>query len=352
MRVVVVGATGNVGSAVVRALAGEPAVTSVLGLARRLPPRPAERTEWRAVDLRSDAAPARLAELFAGADAVIQLAWMIQPARDPRETWRTNVLGTAAVLRAVAAAGVPTLAVASSVAAYSPGPDDRAVDESWPTHGWPTAAYSREKAYVERLLDLFERDHQDIRVVRLRPGFLFSRAAAAEQRRLFVGPLLVGPLVRPELSPVVPDFPGLRCQVLHTDDAADAYRLAIIRPVRGAFNLAADPVVDARLLADLWHARSVRVPRAAVRAALAGAYRARLAAAPPQLFDTLLRLPVMNCDRARDELGWRPARSAGEALAELVRGLRENSGADTPPLAPHPPGGRARELATGVGRRP
>ena len=37
MRVVVTGATGNVGTAVLRALAHEDEVTSIVGIARRLP---------------------------------------------------------------------------------------------------------------------------------------------------------------------------------------------------------------------------------------------------------------------------------------------------------------------------
>ncbi len=48
MRVVVTGATGNVGTSVVRALADDPAVTSVLGLARRRPELGwAVRPRWR-----------------------------------------------------------------------------------------------------------------------------------------------------------------------------------------------------------------------------------------------------------------------------------------------------------------
>src|SRR5829696_4562092 len=58
-------------------------------------------------------------------------------------------------------------------------------------------------------------------------------------------------LARPGLVPVVPDLPGLRFQVLHSLDAAEAYRLALVRKVRGAFNIAADPVIDAGGLAEL-----------------------------------------------------------------------------------------------------
>ncbi|MGV9627942.1 NAD-dependent epimerase/dehydratase family protein, partial [Streptomyces sp. NPDC003487] len=184
-RVVVTGATGNVGTSVVRLLSQDPQVGSVLGLARRVPQWAPPKTEWEAVDLASERAG--LAERFAGADAVVHLAWAFQPTHDPATTWRTNVLGSIKVFEAVAAAGVPALVHASSVGAYSPGPKDHAVDESWPTHGWPDAAYCREKAYLERALDTFEREHPETRVVRMRPAFLFKRESASEQRRIFGG---------------------------------------------------------------------------------------------------------------------------------------------------------------------
>jgi UDP-glucose 4-epimerase len=56
---------------------------------------------------------------------------------------------------------------ASSVGAYSPGPKDRPVDESWPTEGTLTSFYARHKAEVERLLDRFEQEQPQVRVVRL-----------------------------------------------------------------------------------------------------------------------------------------------------------------------------------------
>ncbi|NEB09880.1 NAD-dependent epimerase/dehydratase family protein, partial [Streptomyces coelicoflavus] len=243
-RIVVTGATGNVGTSVVRLLSGDPEVGSVLGLARRVPEWSLAKTEWAAVDLASEQTD--LTGHFAGADAVVHLAWAFQPTHDPATTWRTNVLGSLRVFEAVAAAGVPALVHASSVGAYSPGPKNHAVDESWPTHGWPDAAYCREKAYLERALDTFERDHPGIRVVRMRPAFLFKRESASEQRRIFGGRFLPGPAARPERLPFLPDIPGLRVQALHTDDAAGAYRLAVRSgTARGAFNLAAEPPVDA-----------------------------------------------------------------------------------------------------------
>ncbi|MFI1535355.1 SDR family oxidoreductase [Streptomyces anandii] len=329
-RVVVTGATGNVGTSVVRVLSEDPDIASVRGLARRKPGWSPPKTEWSAVDVSSE--QAGLAAEFEGADAVIHLAWAFQPTHDPATTWRTNVLGSMRVFDAVAAARVPVLVHASSVGAYSPGPKDHAVDESWPTHGWPDAAYTREKAYLERALDTFERDHPDIRVVRMRPAFLFKRESASEQRRIFGGRFLPGPLARPELLPFLPDIPGLRVQALHTDDGARAYRLALRREVRGAFNLAADPPLDARVLGEMLGARTVRLPRGAARSAIAAAWGLHLLPASPHLFDAVLRLPLMDCTRAHTELGWRPERTATEVVQEFLEGLQHGEGADTEPM--------------------
>ncbi|MFG2287735.1 NAD-dependent epimerase/dehydratase family protein [Streptomyces sp. NPDC048595] len=350
LKVVVVGATGNVGTSLVRALSQEPSVGSVLGLARRPCELSVDKTRWASVDIGDP--DAGLDVHFRGADAVVNLAWLFQPTHDPVTTWRTNVSGGMRVFDAVAAARVPALIHASSVGAYSPGPKDRFVDESWPTHGWPEAAYCREKAYLERVLDAFEEQHAAVRVVRMRPGFLFKRESASEQRRLFAGPLLPQRLARPSLIPAFPDVPGLRFQALHTDDAADAYRRAVLRPLRGAFNLAADPVIDVKEIADLLHARAVRLPLPTLRSALAAAWHLHLVPASPQLFDAVLRLPLLDTTRALTELDWAPQYSATEAVAEFLRGLQEIAGEDTAPLAPRLPGGRARELVTGVGRRP
>ncbi|WP_043615517.1 NAD-dependent epimerase/dehydratase family protein [Nonomuraea candida] len=349
MRVVVVGATGNVGTSVVRALAADADVTSIVGVARRLPGWRADRTDWR----QADVATGDLTRIFDGADAVVHLAWLFQPTRDPATTWRANVLGSMRVFRAAAEAGVPALIHASSVGAYSPGPKDRPVDESWPTHGWPGAAYGREKAYVERVLDVFEHDHPNIRVVRMRPGFIFQRAAATEQRRLFGGPFVPRRLIKAGRVPFVPDIPGLRMQVLHAEDAAEAYRLAVTRPVRGAFNIAAEPPLDAHDLAALLGARTVPVSQGLARAAVAAGWHLRLVPAAPGLLELALRIPLMKTERAREVLGWRPKHSAQDAVRELFDGLYDGAGMDTAPLAPDGgPVARVRELATGVGRRP
>jgi UDP-glucose 4-epimerase len=350
VRVVVVGATGNVGTSVVRALVDDPDVASVVGIARRVPTSwPASpKVSWRAADITTDA----LAPLFDGADAVVHLAWLIQPSRDEATTYAVNVTGSGRVFAAAAEAGVSALVYASSVGAYSPGPKGRAVDESWPTGGIETSFYARHKAEVERDLDRFEREHPDLRVVRLRPGLIFKREAASEIRRYFAGPLLPSPLVRRELIPVIPDLPGLRFQAVHSDDVGNAYRLAVVSDVEGPVNVAADPVLDPHVLGNLLGARPIRVPPKVVRGLADLTWKLRLQPTPPGWLDMALSVPIMDTTRARAEVGWIPRYRSTEALGELLEGLRLGEGGPTPPLDASAGGPlRVRELAGGVGAR-
>jgi UDP-glucose 4-epimerase len=335
-RVVVIGATGNVGTSLVDALGADSGVDEIIGVARRVPATQPPKVTWVAADIeRADLRP-----IFEGAGCVVHLGWRIQPSHDVAALRRTNVDGSSRVFGAVAEARVPALVYASSVGAYSPGPKDRAVDESWPTGGTRTSFYARHKAEVERALDRFEEAHPTVRVVRLRPGLIFKRGSAEEQRRYFLGPLFPRWLARPGALPIVPDLPGLRFQALHADDVADAYRRAVVNgDARGAFNVAAEPVLDAALLATALSARRVPVPAAVARTAMAVSWRLRLQPTPPGWLDMGLSVPVMDTTRARTELEWEPQRSSLDAVRELLTGIHDRADGPTPALSASRPSG-------------
>jgi nucleoside-diphosphate-sugar epimerase len=330
MRIVVIGATGNAGTSVVAALGEDPRVQEIVGVARRLPQWSPPRTRWVRADIVRDP----LEPILAGADAVVHLAWLIQPSHDLQTLRAVNVEGTRRVFEAAAAAGARALVHASSVGVYSPGPKDRRVDESWPRDGIPSSFYSVHKAEAERILDGVERDHPALRVVRLRPGLIFKRDAAREIRRYFIGPLLPSRLVRRRYLPVVPAIPRLALQALHADDVAQAYRIAATEPrARGAYNVASEPVLDVPALARLLHARPVPLSPRLARALVDVTWRLRLQPTPPGWLDMGLGVPLMDTTRAREELGWAPRRGADDALLELLDGLYRTAGGPTPPLA-------------------
>lgn len=332
MKVVVFGATGNVGTALLRALAAEPSITDIVGVARRLPPDLAAapggaRVQWEALDISTDDLG-----LVGGASVVVCLAWKIQPSRNESEMRATNVVGTMRVADAVVSNGVPAFVYASSVGVYAPAPKDVRLDEAWPATGIASSTYSAHKAEVEARLDRFEAEHPNLRVARMRTSLVFQRSAASEIHRIFLGRLLPWHLPRP--LRLVPRLKQLRFQATHADDIAAAYRLAIMSEAAGAFNVAAEPVLTPTVIARAVGGRTVPVPQGAVRAAMAAAYRLRLQPSEPGWLDMATNTPVMDTRRASDELGWTPRFSSLDALVELLDGIGDGAGDSTLPLHP------------------
>lgn len=329
MRVVVFGATGNVGSQVVAALSADPEVSSIIGVARRPPSTDVSKVMWRARDVSHD----RLDDLLDGADAVIHLAWLIQPVRDEPLLRAVNVRGSRRVFEAAAAAGVPTLLYASSVGTYAgDGAPEQRRDETWPATGIGSSIYSRHKAEVEGILDEVERTHPELRVVRFRMALVFQRRAASEIARFFLGPFAPLGLIGRRRLPVVPDIAGLTLQVVHAADVAAAFMAALHADVAGAFNLAAEPVVTPKDIAELLGARTVPVPTALMRSIVRVTFALRLQPTSTGWFDLGMGAPTMDTTAARSALGWSPVLDARATFGDLLDGLAEAMGAPTPAL--------------------
>lgn len=329
MRIAIVGATGNVGTALLRKLAAEGGHEFV-GIARRAPNAGVEpyrgASAWHPVDIGSpDAVPA-LRNAFEGCDAVVHLAWVIQPNHRQDELHRINVEGSWQVFEAAAQAGVKHLVYASSVGAYSPGPKDERVDESWPTGGLHTSHYSRQKAAVERILDRFEADHPDIGVARLRPGLIFQSGQASEVGRYFLGRFIPQQVARARV-PVLPMPARMVFQAVHAEDAAEAYLKVLTGRAKGAFNIAAEPILDPTTFPPVLGAtKSMPFPAAALRALVWLTWTLRVQRTDPGWIDMALQVPLMDTGRARTELGWQPRRSSQEAITAVLGGMQEAAG--------------------------
>jgi UDP-glucose 4-epimerase len=321
MKVVVTGATGNVGTSTVQALSESQEIDEIVGLARREPTWTPPKTTWVEANVLS----ADLGAIFEGADAVIHLAWAIQPSRDAVTLERINVEGSRRVFEAVAAAGVPKLIHASSVGVYSRGPKDREVDEGWPTEGTQTSFYSRHKVAVERELDRFEADNPETRVMRLRPALIFKDEAATEIRRLFIGPFLPNFLLRRGLLPALPRVDRLRFQAVHSEDVGRAYLRAVLADVDGVFNIAAEPPLSPEEMAERIGVRSFPVPARVVRRLADLSWRMRLQPTPPGWLDMALNVPLMSSERARTELGWEPRLQRGGGTGRVAGGPTRGS---------------------------
>ncbi|MEV4627928.1 NAD-dependent epimerase/dehydratase family protein [Micromonospora sp. NPDC049523] len=349
MRIAITGATGNVGTALLRRLAGESDI-ELVGIARRPPPdeagAPYAGVRWYALDLGEPDNLPRLTDALRGVDAVVHLAWQIQPSHRRVLLRRTNLTGTRHLLRAIDEAGVGTLAYASSFGAYAQGPKDRRVTESWPATGISGSGYSTDKAAVEALLDGVEHDHPELRIVRMRQALVFQRDAGAQIRRHFIGRIVpVGWLGSGRL-PIIPRNKRLRAQAVHADDLAEAYVQALRSDREGAFNIAGEPVLDGPVLAQELGGRSIPVPIFLLRMLAKAAWRLRLLPTEPGWIDLTAGVPLMDCSRAEQELGWRPRHDAREAVRDVLGGIAVGAGTSSTVLRPD------RRAASEPRRRP
>lgn len=331
MRVVVTGASGNVGTALLRVL---PAQYQVIGVVRRPPVRQGvyERASWCAVDLAEETAIAELRHVFDGADVVVHLAWGFQPTRATRYLTRLGVGGTAAVLQAAHATNVGHLVHMSSVGTYAAGRYGMRVDESWPTTGIQSSPYSRDKSAAEAILDEYEQRFGTtaIPIARMRPGFILQRAAASGLMRYGLPDYVPMQLV--SWLPLLPLDRRLCIPVVHADDVAQAISRVIDQRAAGPFNLAAEPPIGRDEVAAALRARPVHIPSGVLGAFVDLSWRARLQHVDRGWLDLAFTVPLLDCSRARGELSWDPQWSSTQAVADLVDGVAHRIHADSPPL--------------------
>ena len=333
MRIILVGGSGNIGTAVLRKLSISHPDWELIGLSRRTPPNvsPYDRATWHGVDVSDPDVTPRLTDIFAGADAVINLAWGFQPTRNPDYLHRVGPGAVRSIADAVDRARVGQLVQLSSVGAYRaadhPG---QYVDETWPTSGMQTSLYSRHKSEAEGILDEFEQQSSHVVVTRMRPGLVMQRAAGASLARYGLPGYLPAAALR--LLPVLPVGRRLVIPVVHADDVASAIVASLERRAGGAFNLAAEPAVTGTDIAAILRAWSVSVPPVVLHALVQLTWRLRLQRIDAGWLDLAFAVPLLDCTRARTELDWRPTVDARVALAQAISGITAGAGTQSPVL--------------------
>ncbi|HEX8868495.1 MAG TPA: NAD-dependent epimerase/dehydratase family protein [Lentzea sp.] len=283
MRIVVTGGSGNVGTALRRHIDFEDAGVDV-----------------RALSSLSDA--------VRGADVVVHLAWAVKPTDH-----QTNVDGSEHVLAACIKEEVGHLICASSVAAYAPAARYERVDESWPVTGIPGSTYSAHKVRLEEMISRYP-----LPCTVIRPCGI-AQASAAQQLRRW----LLSPWLSPRLLPYLPMplWNGLRLQLVHSDDVARAIVEIARRRALGAFNLAAEPVLTAPMIADLVGAGRLPVPYPVIEKLAGATARIGLQPLTPEWVRMADQAPLVRATRAHQDLEWWPEHNARDVLSEVVTAM-------------------------------
>ena len=326
LTVAVTGPTGDIGRAFLRALEEAPEVDRVVGMARR-PFDPVaqglNKVEYRRGDVLDAASVARTIE---GADVVVHLAFLILGS--PEKTREINLQGSRNVFEAALGADVERLVYTSSVAAYGFHEDNPDVlTEDVPARGSDGHYYSRQKADVEELLNnLAAAAHGETDVYVLRPCIVAGPTALAliqEIPYVKLGEKIPDSLRRiaraiPVMRPVVPD-PGVPVQLVHEDDVAQALVAACLgKGAPGAYNLAGDGAVS---LTDIAHALgyyAIPLPDIALDATIKIVSKFPYLPPAAQWVNAVKTPVLMDCTKARDELGWKPRYDALDTLNVTV----------------------------------
>jgi nucleoside-diphosphate-sugar epimerase len=329
LTVAVTGPTGEIGKPFVNALEATAEVARVLAMARRpFDPRQLgwSKTEYRQGDILDRAA---VDALVAGADVVVHLAFIVVEAT--AASYDINIAGSRNVFAATREAGAARLVYTSSVAAYGYYDVGGLLTEDMPTRGTERHAYSHQKAEVERVLrDALAGADTDAYVFRpcivagplapalvnnlpyVRYGQKVPAAARALARRI------------PGVKPVLPDH-GVRIQLVHHDDVADALVLAVLgKGAPGVYNLAGEGTIRPRDIARELGWRWVPVPKQAVDVTAEAVARVPALEVQAGWLEALRTPMLMDCSRARGELGWRPRYDTRQALREVVAAYRQD----------------------------
>lgn len=319
MTTFVTGATGFIGSAVVRALLAR-------GMPVRALVRPASnRTNIDGLGLEvvegdlSDAA--HLAGAMAGASAVIHVAadyrhW----ARNPTEIYRANVEGTENVLRATVACAIPRLVFTGSVGAMGIEADGRPASEMTPApFDGIIGHYHRSKYLAAKRVEAAARDGLNATIV--------SPTMPLGPRD--IRPTPTGRIIVEAASGRLPAYVDTGLNLVHVDDVAEGHVLALERGAPGANYILGGENMTLRdllmLVGDLSGRRRapVRLPHALAHV-IAGASEAVAYATgrPPIASQDEVRLAgqkmYFSSARATSDLGYapRPTREAVEDALE------------------------------------
>ena len=303
MRVVVTGGSGQLGTLVLRRLCALRAVKSVASIDLQPPRVACKKLEAHALDVRSPA----VAEVLRGADALVHLAFVVTERRPRAELFDINVGGSRNVITSAIAAGVSTIVYSSSVAAYGVVPGHaEPMNEDEPRTRQDDFPYAAAKYDVEALLDELEPRHPGVAISRLRPGILVGTHMEHALGDLLRRRMLV------DLGAPIP--------WVWDEDVADATVRALERRARGAFNLCAEPALDADALAAGRPLRVVRIPAAArlfLRHAGPLLGRLGLGKTDPSWSRAGGVRMIQSSARARAELGWRPRAQGGAEVLDL-----------------------------------
>jgi len=301
--VAVTGGSGQLGTHLLNRLVAMPGIERVISIDRRPPLMAADKLETVIADIRDP----KLIDYFAGVDAIIHCAFLINGHEHTPLYRSVNVDGSKNVVRSAIAAGVGAIVMLSSISAYGcvPGHPVPIVEDT-PRMRQPDFPYACCKFDVEAFLDEIEPRYPAVAISRIRANVLVGRKM----------PHLLGVML---CIGWIPDLGGTPLPIVWDEDVADLILLALRARARGPFNAAADDLLPSPELAEQTGMVAVRGWRivlwtyGAINRALTF-FNLYLLSDMSWKYQTEGARLVASCARAKSELGWKPRYATAVAV--------------------------------------
>ena len=253
-------------------------------------------------------------DLFVGRklDAVVHLAYVLNPGHNRWTARRVNVQGTVTLLEACARARIGHILYLSSTSVYGAHPDNpEFLSEDAPVRPLEGFQYGEDKAEVEGLLEQFAARDPSVTVTVLRACPVLGPHADNFISRAFSRSILVA------VNGYDPPM-----QFLHEDDLVEIILRCMAERLAGTYNLAGDGTVNWSDMAGLLGRRLLSMPAPVLYALAALGWHLRLQSESPACGINFIRYRwTADTEKAKRELGvgFRyTSRQALEAFAHLT----------------------------------
>ena len=307
-RIAVTGASGYVGSLLIRRLARCEAVGGILAIDVRDPSSPfGECVSFVRQDV-SQPFPRLFAEH--SIDTVVHLAYELRQGRDREANRRVNVDGTRHTLDACRQGGVRRLVYLSSTSVYGAHPDNpEALSEEMPARPIAGFQYSEDKLQSEELIARFAAGSPGLSACILRCCPVMGANADNFIASAFDKPFLVA------VSGANPPM-----QLMHEDDLGRCLELAVLGDMEGLYNVAGAGSISWGEMAAARGRRVFSAPAWLLYPATQLTWDLRLQSDSPALGLDFVRYRwLADTGKIEREVGFRPRFSSTDAWDAHVR---------------------------------
>ncbi len=307
--VALTGANSFLGSNLVGLLEEDPRVSRILALDIRAPRTAGAKTRYYEVDLTQALSEERLSEIFAAerVHTLVHVAFLGSPTHATAWAHELESVGTMRVVNAALQTPVRKLVHWSQTILYGAHPSNpNFLPESRALRASAGTPFFADKVKAENEAARFgKRSELTLTILRTAP---------------ILGPTVYNYLTRFLARRLVPTMMGFDplLQCVHEVDAVAAFKLAIDRDVPGVFNIASDGVLPLSTVIRLAGRLALPVPHPLCVPLATALWGAQLAQVPPPFVNYLRYLCVADVDRARTQMGFRPAYTTREAVLDFA----------------------------------